>query len=149
MGMFEKSGICFYLYSVYIKRKITRNIFTSHKVFKYVPIKDFINHPRAHFYNILGSGHAFTTYPGRDTVLRHTRVKSEVKQDVGQNNRQLYYKHLPSAKKPCMTDAHIKGEAGGSVHIEVFQHEPESRNSDEHQDRIVVTQTASHSGHQL
>ena len=27
------SGICFYLYIAYIKRKITRNVFTSHKVF--------------------------------------------------------------------------------------------------------------------
>ena len=51
-----------------------------------VPIKDFIHHyPRAlfndiprvgaHFYDIPGSGRTFTTYPGRDALLRHTRVK--------------------------------------------------------------------------
>ena len=50
-----------------------------------VPIKDFIHHyPRAlfndiprvgaHFYDIPGSGRTFTTYPGRDALLRHTRV---------------------------------------------------------------------------
>ena len=50
-----------------------------------MPIKDFIHHyPRAlfndipmvgaHFYDIPGSGRTFTTYPGRDALLRHTRV---------------------------------------------------------------------------
>ena len=50
-----------------------------------VPIKDFIHHyPRAlfndipmvgaHFYDIPGSVRTFTTYPGRDALLRHTRV---------------------------------------------------------------------------
>ena len=50
-----------------------------------VPIKDFIHHyPRAlfndiprvgaHFYDIPGSRRTFTTYPGRDALLRHTRV---------------------------------------------------------------------------
>ena len=53
-----------------------------------VPIKDFIHHyPRAlfndiprvgaHFYDIPGSGRTFTTYPGRDTLLRHTRVGAQ------------------------------------------------------------------------
>ena len=51
-----------------------------------VPIKDCIHHypmalfndiPRvgAYFYDIPGSGHTFTTYPGRSAVQRHTRVK--------------------------------------------------------------------------
>ena len=56
-----------------------------------VPIKDFIHHyPRAlfndiprvgaHFYDIPGSGHTFTTYPGRSAVKRHTRVnKNKIK----------------------------------------------------------------------
>ena len=53
-----------------------------------VPIKDFIHHyPRAlfndipmvgaHFYDIPGSGRTFTTYPGRDALLRHTRVGAQ------------------------------------------------------------------------
>ena len=54
-----------------------------------VPIKDFIHHyPRAlfndipmvgvHFYDIPGSGRTFTTYPGRDALLRHTRVGAQL-----------------------------------------------------------------------
>ena len=40
-----------------------------------VPIKDCIHHyPRALFNDIPGSGRTFTTYPGRDALLRHTRV---------------------------------------------------------------------------
>ena len=40
-----------------------------------VPIKDFIHHyPRALFNDIPRVGAHFTTYPGRDTLLRHTRV---------------------------------------------------------------------------
>ena len=53
-----------------------------------VPIKDFIHHyPRAffndiprvgaHFYDIPGSRRTFTTYPGRDALLRHTRVGAQ------------------------------------------------------------------------
>ena len=30
----------------------------------------------AHFYDIPGSGRTFTTYPGRDALLRHTRVRT-------------------------------------------------------------------------
>ena len=53
-----------------------------------MPIKDFIHHyPRAlfndiprvgaHFYDIPGSGRTFTTYPGRDALLRHTQVGAQ------------------------------------------------------------------------
>ena len=54
-----------------------------------MPIKDFIHHyPRAlfndiprvgaYFYDISGSGRTFTTYPGRDVLLRHTRVGAQL-----------------------------------------------------------------------
>ena len=46
-----------------------------------VPIKDFIHHyPRALFNDIprvRGSVRTFTTYPGRDALLRHTRVGAQ------------------------------------------------------------------------
>ena len=53
-----------------------------------VPIKDFIHHypmalfndtpsVGAHFYDIPGSGRTYTTYPGRDALLRHTRVGAQ------------------------------------------------------------------------
>ena len=43
-----------------------------------VPIKDFIHHyPRALINDIPGSGRTFTTYPGRDALLRHTRVGAQ------------------------------------------------------------------------
>ena len=59
-----------------------------------VSIKDFIHHyPRAlfndihrvsaHFYGIPGSGRTFTTYPGRDSLLRHTQVGAQFNEIPG------------------------------------------------------------------
>ena len=43
-----------------------------------VPIKDFIHHyPRACLTTYPGSVRTFTTYPGRDVLLRHTRVGAQ------------------------------------------------------------------------
>ena len=50
MGILEKSsGICFYGYIVYIKRKITRSVFTSHKVFNQIFCGSAIETVHAHY----------------------------------------------------------------------------------------------------
>ena len=65
-----------------------------------VPIKDFIHHyPRAlfndipmvgaHFYDIPGSGRTFTTYPGRDALLRHTRVGAQFNDIPGSTQKRV------------------------------------------------------------
>ena len=79
-------------YSILLRSKIQNPFLTAQstqiKSVISVPIKDFIHHyPRAlfndiprvgaHFYDIPGSGRTFTTYPGRDALLRHTWVGAQ------------------------------------------------------------------------
>ena len=79
-----------------------------------VPIKDFIHHyPRAlfndipmvgaHFYDIPGSGRTFTTYPGRDALLRHTRVGTHF-YDIPGSGRSLttYPGQVCNCKEVCI-----------------------------------------------
>ena len=81
--------ICYVvMYDVVIQNPFLTAQSTQIKSVISVPIKDCIHHyPRAlfidiprvgmHFYDIPGSGRTFTTYPGRDALLRHTRVGAQ------------------------------------------------------------------------